>query len=399
MAAPRTRLLPAPAMSPACLPAAPRLLPAALLLAALAACAGAPSEEVSGQSDLSGATTLLVHYPANGHTVSIRGSEDGLDWNGGVPAQTQDGQTFSVTISHVEGTLQWKPLLDDQTWSLGPNYAARAGETVEIWPRFYVDQGTVTRIDNWWSNTLQNNRPIYIYTPPSYVEQTSLSFPVIYMHDGQNLFDAYAGDSFSGTTWSVDTALDQGAADGSIREAIVVGIGNTDNRTWEYTPNDSGEGDTGGGASQYLGFIVDELKPQIDGNERTLGDRGDTLMIGSSLGGLATGCAGLWQAGVFGSIGVLSPSTWWANEWITAQVDASSGQDPKPARVYVDSGDSGPSNDDVTYTQALAQAYQSNGYSPVDYQVGHGDQHDEAAWARRLPGALQFLLGPRAALP
>ena len=126
------------------------------------------------------------------------------------------------------------------------NYAAKAGQTVDIYPRFYVEQGTVTRIDNWWSNLLQNERPIYVYTPPSYLEQTGESFPVIYMHDGQNLFDAYAADSFSGTTWSTDTSLDQGASDGSIREAIVIGIGNTGNRTWEYTPNDSGEGDTGG---------------------------------------------------------------------------------------------------------------------------------------------------------
>ena len=124
-------------------------------------------------------------------------------------------------------------------------------------------------------------------------------------------------------------------------------------------------------------------------------------MIGSSLGGLVTGCAGLWDATTFANIGVMSPSTWWANYWIDHSSErlASQDQSPKPSRVYVDSGDSGPDNDDVTYTRLLAQAYKANGYASVDYQVGHGDQHDRASWARQLPGALQFLLGPRAAMP
>jgi hypothetical protein len=70
-----------------------------------------------------------------------------------------------------------------------------------------------------------------------------------------------------------------------------------------------------------------------------------------------------------------------------------------PARVYVDSGDSGPDNDDVVNTNRLAQTWQSMGRIAVQYVVGHGDVHTESSWARRLPGALRFLLGPRPALP
>jgi len=84
---------------------------------------------------------------------------------------------------------------------------------------------------------------------------------------------------------------------------------------------------------------------------------------------------------------------------IIGMVQGTASSAVKPARVYVDNGDSGPSNDDMTNTAALAQAYQNVGYITVQHVVGHGDQHNETAWAERLPGALRFLLGPRAALP
>jgi predicted alpha/beta superfamily hydrolase len=377
------------------------LSPVALLLCLTfaLACGAPPLEENSGESEVSAVTTLHIHYPGNGHAITVRGSSGTLSWSSSAAASSQDGQTWTVTVSKAKGTLQFKPLLDDQSWSIGPNYAVKAGSSVEVWPHFHAVTGTVTRIDGWYSNDLANTRPVYVYTPPGYSEQTGEAFPVIYMHDGQNLFDAYADDSFSGTTWSVDGALDRGSRDGSIREAIVVGIGNTDNRTWELTPNDSGDGDTGGGAATYLSFVAQELKPQIDAHYRTLPDRANTLMIGSSLGGLTTGCAGLWDASTFGAVGVMSPATWWASEWITAQIAASKHQPVKPLRVYVDSGNAGPDNDDVTYTKALAAAYRSAGYPSVVSQVGNGDQHEEAAWARRLPGALAYLLGNRGALP
>src|SRR5439155_285320 len=146
---------------------------------------------------------------------------------------------------------------------------------------------------------------IWIYYPPSYDEQLRERFPVVYMHDGQNLFDP--SYSFGGVTWQVQNAMDQGTADGSVREAIVIGIGNTGARIREYTPT---EGGYGGGAGAQDGEPGDE----------------------------------------------------WQN------------------------------------TAVLAQAYSDVGWIAVDHVIGHGDSHDESAWARRLPGALHFLLGPRGAL-
>ena len=366
---------------------------AALLL--LSGCGAVPS--AASEANLAAATTTLrIHA---GGPISLRGDQAGLSWSRGVALSPGEGGVYLWQSQAVQARTQFKPLLDDQTWSRGPNFAVNPGETVEIWPRFNGDTGRVERIDNWWSNTLQNNRPVWIYYPPSYDEQSGERFPVLYMHDGQNLFDpAY---SFSGVTWQVQDALDQGAADGSVREAVVVGIGNTDNRIREYTPSDGGHG--GGGASDYLDFVVNELKPQMDRHLRISGDRLDTGILGSSLGGLVSACAGIWYPGTFGLVGELSPSTWWDNTLIIGLVRGTAQSPVKPARVYVDSGDQGPQDgspgDDWVNTATLAQSYREVGWIDVQHLIGHGDAHEEAAWARRLPGALRFLLGPRAALP
>ena len=206
------------------------------------ACGSPPLEQNSGEGDVNASTTLHIHYPGTGHAITVRGSSSGtLSWSSSAAASSQDDQTWTVTVSKAKGTLQFKPLLDDRSWSIGPNYAVKAGSSVEVWPHFHAVSGTVNRIDGWYSNGLANRRPVYVYPPPSCAEQTGEAFPVIYMHDGQNLFDAY--------------------------------------------------------------------------------------------------------------------------------------------------------------TKALAAAYRSAGYPSVDSQVGNGDQHEEAAWSRRLPGALAYLLGNRGARP
>jgi predicted alpha/beta superfamily hydrolase len=243
-------------------------------------------------------------------------------------------------------------------------------------------------IDDWYANATDHTYGITIYYPPSYGQSPDRRYPVVYMSDGQNLF--LDDLSFGGISWNVKGAMDDGAADGSIREALVVGVDNSDDRTWAYTPvYDSSEGD-GGGADKYLSFLADELKPQIDQHLRTLADRDDTAIIGSSLGGLLSAYAGTARNDVYGLVGVMSPSTWWDNDWILSNTSYGA-----PWKVYVDSGDAGPSNDDVTETAKLAAGYRAAASQDVelDYVVQHGGQHGEYWWRQRIPGALSFLLG------
>ncbi len=340
-------------------------------------------------------TTVRVHYPAGTHTVSLRASAAPWSWNAGAAMTPGPNGTWTLSTTAITAPFQFKPLLDDSTWSLGPNYNASPGATVDVYPRFTQVAGTWSLAFQFTSKILGNTRGIYVYEPPTYVENTLAPMPVLYMHDGQNLFDPSA--SFAGNTWQVQQTMDAAAMDGSIAEAIVIGIDNTADRMSEYTPvPDATQTPPGGNGEQYLQMIIQELKPQIDATMRTLPDRAHTAMVGSSLGGLITAYAGVKHADVFGLVGALSPSTWWDSDWIVTDVGTTPAA-PRPIRVYVDSGDSGPSNDDVTDTASLAAAYEAIGYaqsSSLDYLVQAGGQHSEVYWAQRLPGTLAFLLGP-----
>lgn len=337
------------------------------------------------------ATAIVVRYPSNGHKLTLRGNGAGLNWAAGAAMVDAGGGTWTYALPVLGTDLEYKPLLDDQIWSLGPNYVVPVGVGSDIAPRFTTPAGRIEAHPSWPSKILGNTRDVWIYLPPSYDENTLVRFPVIYMNDGQNLFnDATA---FGGNSWHAADAMNNGAADGTIREAIILGVSATSDRMGEYTPVPD-PNDGGGRGDLYLRFLVEEMKPAIDASFRTLPGQGTTAIIGSSLGGLISAYAGVTHAETFGLIGAVSPSTWWDNRYILGAIGAAPASAQKLVRVYVDSGDSGPSNDDVTNTAQLAKTYRGLNVS-VDYVVQPGGQHSEIYWAQRLPGALRFLLGPR----
>jgi len=336
-------------------------------------------------------STLLVHYPTGwGNRITVQcGDGAGFNWGTSLTATWTQGDVWQLPLA-LTTAVHCKPLFNDQTWAIGPNWTLNPGQTLDLWPFFFHTTGSIQQISNWYSNVLNNSRGIWIYTPPSYVENPNERYPVVYMHDGQNLF--YDEDSFSGVSWNVGGAMDQGANDGSIHEAIIIGIDNTANRISELTPvADPQYG--GGGAQGYLSFMVSELKPQMDSSLRTFGDPNHTYTVGSSLGGLFSVWAGMARPDVFTGVGGLSPSTWWDNEWLLTQSQQARG--PFPSRVYIDSGNAGSSNDGVDQTAQLAQAWQQKPGVAVDYRVQDGATHTELYWRQRVPGTLAFLLGPR----
>jgi predicted alpha/beta superfamily hydrolase len=374
---------------------------------------------------------IRIHYPAASHSMTIRGSAASLSWTSGA-ATSASGDTFSYTLSGVTTPVEWKPLLDDKTWAIGPNYHVASGETVDAYPHFTTKTGQVkTLIASFKSTVLNDTRAIYAYLPPSYSENTDATYPVVYMHDGQNLWAAMPQLAFS-VPWNVDTAFDTASQLGACSsgtvvgwgaqplggtattctgdgdcgsgqcrtfpEAIVIGIANDANRIYEYTqvvdPSEASLG-AAGGADQYLKMIVDELKPTIDSMLRTRPDAASTAMAGSSLGGLVTAYAGVKRPDVFGRIAELSPSTWWASDAIVGTVSAMPATS-RPLVVYLDSGSG--TADDESDTDQLAAAYVALGYVDgvtVRHVVQTGAQHGETYWAQRFPGAMQFVLGAR----
>ena len=359
----------------------------------------ARSEATDGAT--TGKTRLRVHYPAAGKKLTVRGATAPWSWTTGVAMTDAGDDTFTFETDAITIATEWKPLLEDATWSRGPNYVVKPGQTLDVYPHFTTAVGTVTK--KWpafHSTTLGNDRDVWVYLPPTYLENARVRLPVVYMHDGQNLFDASL--AFGGNEWKVDETMNAAAEDGSIREAIVIGVGNTSARMDEYTPTFDASVGAGGKGDKYLTMLATELKPVVDGALRTEPGRESTAIMGSSLGGLISAYAGTTRAETFGMLGALSPSTWWDSRVILADVAATKGKTPLPLEVYVDSGDSGTSSDDVTNTKQLAQTYRDLGFvdgTTLDYVVQKGATHSEVYWAQRLPGALQFLLGKRQATP
>ncbi len=153
---------------------------------------------------------------------------------------------------------------------------------------------------------LNRTRRIWIYLPEGY-SKTKTRYPVLYMHDGQNIFDA-ATSAYG--EWGVDECLDSLVKAGK-PTCIVVGIDNGPQRLNEYNPyafQQFGKGE----AKQYLAFLVETLKPFIDNNYRSLPDKDNTIIAGSSMGALVSYYAVLQQPGVFGKAGIFSPAFWTA---------------------------------------------------------------------------------------
>jgi predicted alpha/beta superfamily hydrolase len=227
---------------------------------------------------------------------------------------------------------------------------------------------------------LKTTKKIWIYLPKSYT-QSKKKYPVIYMHDAQNLFDKTT--SFSGE-WNLDETLDSLKA-----ETIIVAIehGN-EKRIDELTPFKN-EKHGGGNADAYLDFIVTTLKPHIDKNYRTIKKIEATSIAGSSLGGLVSYYAILKFPEIFGSAIIFSPSFWFSNE-----IYSVTEKSPKiNTKMYFLCGDS--EDDSMVYdlsrmTDLLKRKV--NSPSQIEIQVIEGGQHNEKLWREAFPKAYLWLL-------
>ena len=238
------------------------------------------------------------------------------------------------------------------------------------------------------SPQLGNTRDIQVYLPPSYAH-SGRHYPVIYMHDGQNLFDATA--SFAGE-WHVDDTFERIGHEGV--EAIVVAIPNMGgDRLDEYSPfRDPDRG--GGRGDAYLDFIVWTLKPEIDQRFRTRSERTHTGVIGSSMGGLISLYAFFRNPEVFGFAGVMSPSLWFADRAI---FDYAAPRKGWTGKIYLDIG-TGEGRLQVRNTRLMARLLRSTAARPrlsLMYVEDKGAHHNESAWSGRFERAVRYLL-PRA---
>jgi predicted alpha/beta superfamily hydrolase len=262
------------------------------------------------------------------------------------------------------------------------------------WPRLLFrlkprrrKQGSLVSLGSVPSPQLGNAREILVYLPPNY-EKSGRAFPVIYMQDGQNLFDpatSFAGD------WGLLARLDSMVRRGVV--PIVVAIPNTgEGRISEYSPFvDSQAG--GGKGDRYLDFVLDTVKPRVDREFRTIPGREGTGIGGSSMGGLISLYGFFRRPEAFGLVASLSPSLWFADRAIFPFVEAAPFV---PGRIYLDIGTEEGSAS-LTNARRMRELLLARGYregTDLQWVEDAGAGHHEAAWGRRFKTAIPFLLSP-----
>ncbi len=326
-------------------------------------------------------------------------------WNPGSPdhllTKNDDGLYGITTDEFPEGTtIEFK--FTRGSWATvekGPNmeeipnrtFTFGNGDTVGIVIDNWADLGSAESTATWnvtvmadsfYMPQLDRYRRIWLYLPPGY-DSTAQSYPVIYMHDGQNLFDELA--SFSGE-WEVDETLNELHLEG-YRVPIVVGIDNGGEfRMDELTPWEFSLG--GGEGDLYLEFIVESLKPYIDDHYRTLKDREHTGMIGSSLGGLISAYGALRYQEVFSKSGPMSPAYWVNHDSLFNYV---SGMDKKQdIRFYQSIGTDEGSNN-IVLMHDFEDSLRAIGYNEVLSIEIQDAGHNENTWREDFANAYLWL--------
>lgn len=240
------------------------------------------------------------------------------------------------------------------------------------------------------SDLLGGERQLIVFLPPGYDQEPTRHYPVLYMQDGQNLFDP-ATSYVPGKDWRLDQTAQQLIRDGRIQPLIIVGIYHAgEKRVDEYTPTKDAKRN-GGKADVYLRALAEVIKPFIDREYRTDTCPWHTGLGGSSLGGLFTMYAGLQHPDIFGKLAVMSPSAWWNHRMIVRTVERT---DPKPRlSIWLDIGTREGAGT-IGDTRALRNALEEKGWGEnVDlrYTEAEGAVHDEASWAARVAPMLEFL--------
>jgi predicted alpha/beta superfamily hydrolase len=252
--------------------------------------------------------------------------------------------------------------------------------------------GQLHKHEKFASRFVSKKRDIIVYTPGIYEKRRDLRFPILYLEDGQNLFDA-ATSFIPGMYWHVGETADSLIAQGAIQPLIIVGIYNTDKRLNEYTPTrDKKLG--GGRADRYGRMLVEELKPFIESNYRVLPDPANTGLGGSSLGGLLTVYLGLKYPSVFGKLAVLSPSVWWNQRAILDFVAHTPVENR--SQIWLDAGTKEGAST-VQNVTALHHSLVQRGWQDshdLHFELIPDGQHNEDAWAARVGPFLEFLFPP-----
>jgi predicted alpha/beta superfamily hydrolase len=259
-------------------------------------------------------------------------------------------------------------------------------------------QGQRRRHEAFPSALLNNARTVEVYLPPGYDNEPARTYPVLYLHDGQNLFEA--SESAFGQAWDAQATADRLITAGRLPPLILVGIANTPDRLDEYATVRDHREKAGGRGLLYARFVLDEVKPFIDRHYRTKPERAETGVAGSSMGGLISLLMARRFSDRFARCGVLSPSLWWKNEAVFKELAGDVGWLER-MRFWVDMGtregeSPAAARTALAGTRGLIELFDHAGLLPGhDYYYWEvvGGEHNESHWAKRFDKVLLYLFG------
>jgi predicted alpha/beta superfamily hydrolase len=245
------------------------------------------------------------------------------------------------------------------------------------------------------SELLNNRRTITVSLPPDYQAEGPARYPVLYLHDGQNLFEHH--EAAFGVSWLADATAARLLHARRIRPVILVGIANTPDRLSEYAVHQEPQEKAGGRGDLYARFVFEELKPWIDARYRTLPDRRHTAVAGSSMGGLVSLTMARSHHEAFALCGVLSPSLWWANGRLLRELAEEDLSWMRRMRFWLDmgtrEGERRPVPPGIERTRQLVELFDRAGLAPgrayVYWEVA-GGEHNEARWGARFDKVLLY---------
>lgn len=346
------------------------------------------------------------HEVSDSESVFISGNDSLLgDWNPNeIDLVKIDDSTWSrkfwfyngksIEYKFTKGTWDHEALNDDgsipKNWMLQITNDTSIFIRINKWsnkePRLTHGQikGTLKYHPNFPGNGLKP-RDVVVWLPPSYDSSLEKRYPVLYMHDGQNIVDP-ATSSF-GYDWQVDEVADSLINCQSIKEIIVVGIYNTPDRVEEYSHSPLGY--------KYMSFIVEKLKPFIDAKYRTLLDRENTAAAGSSMGGLISFMMAWCYPEVFSMAACFSPALKIQKFNYVDTVENYSG-DKKEIKIYIYNGGVSLEADLQPGIDEMIVALQNKGYElgkDIIWHIDRNASHSEIAWAQHIWRPLVFFFG------
>ncbi len=312
-------------------------------------------------------------------------------WELSIPNMPKGNYEFKFTRGNWDKTACAESGADIANYSVYLQSDTLIQYTVAAWkdsfaavPRKNTASKNVSILDTaFLMPQLNRKRRIWIYLPKDY-EQSKKNYPVLYMHDGQNLFNELSSGFGE---WGVDEWMDSLSAKRQY-ECIVVGIDNGPKRLNEYNPFDNERFGKAEGEA-YVEFLAQTLKPFIDSRYRTIQDKNHNIIAGSSMGGLISYYAALKYPSVFGKAGVFSPAFWTATPGIKQLTDSLASKVNGKFFFFMGAHEGDEYiNDMFDIMQSLAKNSSSLMYAAIDPD----GKHNEATWRKWFPEFLKFMM-------